>query len=87
MAQVVPELIERNFGDYELQADFKYNLVWEVDASDVTAAPKAGGESVEQVPKAELRYEFFLHQHLMSALLLTVWKSYSPILCNGNKQV
>ncbi|CAL8470365.1 g9907 [Coccomyxa elongata] len=47
--QVVPELIERNFGEYELQADNNYNSVWEVDACDVTAAPKGGGESVEQV--------------------------------------
>lgn len=53
-AQVVPELIERNFGEYELQSDSMYQKVWEVDAYDLTAAPHGSGESVEQVPKADI---------------------------------
>ncbi|EIE26115.1 alpha/beta-hydrolase [Coccomyxa subellipsoidea C-169] len=47
--QVVPELIERNFGEYELQSDSNYQKVWEVDAADLSAVPSGGGESVEQV--------------------------------------
>ena len=49
MCQVVPELIERNFGEYELQSDSNYQKVWEVDAADLSAAPSGGGESVKQV--------------------------------------
>ena len=46
---MVPELIERNFGDYELQSDSNYQKVWDADSADLAAAPSGGGESVEQV--------------------------------------
>lgn len=46
---MVPELIERNFGDYELQSDSNYQKVWDADSADLAAVPSGGGESVEQV--------------------------------------
>ena len=47
--QVVPELLERNFGAYELQSDDNYAKVWDADARSLHAAAPGGGESVEQV--------------------------------------
>ena len=47
--QVVPELLERNFGAYELQSDVNYAKVWDADARSLQAAPPGGAESVEQV--------------------------------------
>ncbi len=46
--QVVPELVERNFGDYELQSDANYARVWEADMQDLSARPPGDGESVQQ---------------------------------------
>ena len=47
--QVVPELIERNFGSFELQSDDNYHKVWAADARSATEAPPGNAESVEQV--------------------------------------
>ena len=46
--QVVPELVERDFGEFELQQDSYYQKVWDADMVSPSIAP-AGGESVKQV--------------------------------------
>lgn len=50
--QIVPELVERNFGEYELQSDSNYQKVWNADADSLDSAPNGGGESVTQVGPA-----------------------------------
>ena len=50
--QIVPELVERNFGEYELQSDSNYQKVWNADADSLDSAPSGGGESVTQVGPA-----------------------------------
>ena len=47
--QVVPELIERNFGSFELQSDANYPTVWAADASSSQDALPGNAESVEHV--------------------------------------
>ncbi len=47
--QVVPELIERSFGSFELQSDANYPTVWEADARGSQEALPGHAESVEHV--------------------------------------
>ena len=47
--QVVPELVERNFGELELQQDSNYQKVWDADSASLSSAPAGGVESVTQV--------------------------------------
>ena len=43
------ELVERHFGDFELQDHAHYATVWEEDARDLDWRPPGGGESVRDV--------------------------------------
>jgi broad specificity phosphatase PhoE len=43
------ELVERNFGGFELQDHAHYVTVWEEDAKDLDWRPPGGGESVRDV--------------------------------------
>jgi broad specificity phosphatase PhoE len=43
------ELVERHFGDFELQDHAHYKTVWEEDARDLAWCPPGGGESVRDV--------------------------------------
>ena len=48
-AQIMEELLERNFGELELKPDSNYQRVWDADAATLSSAPAGGGESVIQV--------------------------------------
>ncbi len=54
--EVVPELVERNFGEFELQPDSNYQKVWEADAASLESTPSGGGESVTQVDSITFRH-------------------------------
>ena len=61
--QVVPELVERNFGELELQQDSNYQKVWDADSASLSSAPAGGVESVTQVRHRDCKPE-----HLMFSL-------------------
>ena len=61
--QVVPELVERNFGELELQQDSNYQKVWDADSASLSSAPAGGVESVTQVRWCDCEPE-----HLMFSL-------------------
>ena len=61
--QVVPELVERNFGELELQQDSNYQKVWDADLASLSSAPAGGVESVTQVGRWNCEPE-----HLMFSL-------------------
>ena len=46
--QVVPELVERDFGELELQQDSSYQKVWDADSASLSSAPAGGVESITQ---------------------------------------
>lgn len=67
--QVVPELIERNFGEYELQSDSMYQRVWDADAASLAGPSSGGSESVAQVLKTLSMTIMLMHTHVICPIL------------------
>jgi len=59
----VPELVERNFGEFELQPDSNYQKVWEADAASLESRPSGGGESVTQVDCITFRHVHYMQSY------------------------
>ena len=70
--QVVPELVERNFGELELQQDSNYQKVWDADLASLSSAPAGGVESVTQASCRDCKLEHLMFQavHLQQSLPL-----------------
>lgn len=73
--QVVPELVERNFGEYELHSDANYSKVWAADAEDLSAQPPGDGESVQQagtLPYSCCKFLYLSHVVIAQNYITTV---------------
>ena len=62
--QIVPELVERDFGELELQQDSNYQKVWDTDSANLSSAPAGGVESVTQVRYWNCKPEHVMFQGL-----------------------
>lgn len=78
--QVVPELVERNFGELELQQDSNYQKVWDADSASLSSAPAGGVESVTQARRWDCEPEHLLFG-LMTRMQAFLLQRNQHLLC------